>query len=154
MQQKGSFEAFLFYDLSEQRIYAQAIGTGDGTTTEFQLIRNWGTFDEPIYHPAPLPPYYGYGVNGYGEYGYGGSLVYIDGTLPPYLYFDGVQALNYTTSTRGLITFETAPADNVIITADISYYYKVRFKDDMVDFENFQYTLWKSGSIGLILDKE
>jgi uncharacterized protein (TIGR02217 family) len=43
----------------------------------------------------------------------------------------------------GLVTFNTAPASGLIITADFTYYFRCRFIDDKYDFENFMYRLWQ-----------
>lgn len=49
----------------------------------------------------------------------------------------------YTLDTNtGLITYSTAPASGVSITADMTYYYKVRFATDALESENFMYQLW------------
>ena len=43
----------------------------------------------------------------------------------------------------GLVTFNTAPASGLTITADYSYYFRCRFIDDSYAFENFMFQLWQ-----------
>lgn len=47
----GSAGFFAFNDAMDNTVAAQAFGTGDGTTTAFQLIRTLGAFSEPVYLP-------------------------------------------------------------------------------------------------------
>ena len=62
------------------------------------------------------------------------------------IYFNGITQDPTTYSVdpaTGLVTFETAPSSELIITADFSYYFRCRFIDDKYDFENFMYRLWQ-----------
>lgn len=56
----GSYDSFLWTDPDDNSVTAQQIGTGDGTTTAFQLVRSWGGFVEPVYNLAS-PPVITYG---------------------------------------------------------------------------------------------
>jgi hypothetical protein len=51
LQCQGQYAAFLYYDASDYAVSAQPFGTGDGTTTTFQLQRTLGGFSEPITQP-------------------------------------------------------------------------------------------------------
>jgi uncharacterized protein (TIGR02217 family) len=123
LQQQGAFQPFLFDDPSDDTVSAQAIGTGDGGTTVFQLVRSMGVglpgggFAEPITAPNAV------------------SAIYFDGIVQ--------SASGYSVDpTTGLMTFTTPPPAGQIITADFTYYFRVRFGDDTADFENFLYQLW------------
>ncbi len=57
LQCQGQYAAFLYYDPSDYAVSSQPFGTGDGTTTTFQLQRSLGGFSEPITQPfAPAAP--------------------------------------------------------------------------------------------------
>jgi hypothetical protein len=50
---------------------------------------------------------------------------------------------------NGVITFGAAPAAGVAVTADFSYYFRVRFKNDLQEFENFMSNLWSAKIVEL-----
>ena len=57
LQCQGQFGAFLFYDPTDYTESAQQFGTGDGTTTSFQLVRSMGAFLEAVTQPwTPSAP--------------------------------------------------------------------------------------------------
>jgi uncharacterized protein (TIGR02217 family) len=123
LQQQGAFQPFLFDDPTDDTVSAQAIGTGNGSTTVFQLVRSMGValpgggFAEPITAPNVV------------------SAIYFDGIVQ--------SASEYGVDpTTGLITFTAPPPAGQLITADFTYYFRVRFADDTADFENFLYQLW------------
>jgi uncharacterized protein (TIGR02217 family) len=123
LQQQGSFQPFLFDDPTDDTASGQAIATGDGGTTVFQLVRTMGAalpgggFAEPITAPNAVST----------------------------IYFDGVRqsTSGYSVDpTTGLVTFASPPPAGQSITADFTYYFRVRFADDTASFENFLYQLW------------
>ncbi len=123
LQQQGAFAPFLFDDPTDDQAAAQPIGTGDGSATIFQLVRTMGAglpgggFAEPIAAPNTL------------------SAVYFNGVLQS----PSIYGLDPST---GLVTFTTPPPAGQLVTADFTYYFRVRFADDSADFENFLYQLW------------
>ena len=124
LQQQGSFQPFLFDDPTDDSVLAQAIGTGNSSTTVFQLVRNFGGFSEPIAAPNVV------------------SAIYFNGVLQ--------SASGYTVDpTTGLVTFAAPPPSGQAITADFTYYFRVRFADDTAEFENFMYQLWSLKQIKL-----
>jgi uncharacterized protein (TIGR02217 family) len=124
LQQQGSFGGFLFYDPTDNVTTGAFLGTGDATTTVFQLQRNFGGFFEPIIAPNVV------------------SAIYFNGVLQ--------SSSGYTvSSTTGLVTFTSPPPNGVTITVDFSYYFLVRFSDDTADFENFMINLWELKQIKL-----
>ena len=121
---QGAYGTFLFQDPSDDRVSGQQIGTGDAITTVFQLQRAMGRtlpgggFSEPIVAPNVL------------------SRVYLNGIFQdPVTYSVDLMT--------GLVTFNTAPASGLTITADYSYYFRCRFIDDSYAFENFMFQLWQ-----------
>ncbi len=124
LQQQGSFGAFLFDDPSDDGVTGQYFGTGDGTTTAFQLYRSFGGFFEPIVAPASV------------------SAVYFNGVAQS----PAGYSVNPAT---GIVTFGSAPGSGVVITADFTYYFLVRFAEDTAEFENFMYQLWSLKQVKL-----
>ena len=123
LQQQGAFQPFLFDDPTDDTVSGQPIGTGDGSTTVFQLVRFMGVllpgsgFAEPVTAPNTVST----------------------------IYFDGVRqsASGYSVDpTTGLVTFSSPPPAGQLVTADFTYFFRVRFADDTAEFENFLYQLW------------
>jgi hypothetical protein len=119
--QMGNFAFNCPYDNSRTM---QAIGTGDGTTTTFTIVRTWGyggvTFTEPVGLPNVI------------------TAVYLNGselTSP------------FWSTDRNKIIFNTAPAAGVAITMTFSYYYVCRFVEDEQDFEEFSRGRWTLPSL-------
>lgn len=51
----GAVDDFLFDDRDDNTASGQVFGTGDGSTTAFQLTRTWGSYTEPVYDFPNLP---------------------------------------------------------------------------------------------------
>jgi hypothetical protein len=54
---------FQYQDIDDYTVTAQEFGEGDGTTTDFQLVRTLGGFDEEVLAPIGTPSIYLDGVN-------------------------------------------------------------------------------------------
>jgi uncharacterized protein (TIGR02217 family) len=126
-QRYGGFDEFLFDDPDDDSVTAQSLGAGDGVTTQFPLLRALGGFVEPI---GAVNAITAVKVNGVATAAYSQSAV--NGYLG-----------------KNAITFTTAPAAGAAVTADFSYYWRVRFADDSYDFEKFVYQIWSQGGIVL-----
>lgn len=130
-QQQGAFTPFLYDDPTDDSVAGQAIGTGNGSQTAFQLVRTLdaalpgGGYAEPITNPNNVTATYFNGVR----------------NAPGYASFS---------PTTGLLTFPSAPASGVAITADFSYFFQVRFADDSASFENFMVQLWRLKQVKLV----
>ena len=121
---QGAFGTFLFQDPSDDRVTGQQIGTGDASTTIFQLQRTMGAalpgggFPVPIAAPNVV------------------EAVYLNGIVQ--------SPAGYSVDPKtGLVTFSAAPGSGLIMTADYSYYFRCRFIEDSYTFENFMYQLWQ-----------
>ena len=57
------------------------------------------------------------------------------------------QSGGFTLTTPNMLTFATAPASGVTISADFSYAFNCRFLDDQMDFEEFMSSLWRLDSM-------
>jgi len=82
----GRALSFQFTDPDDSVATMQVFGTGDGTTTQFQLARAMGGFVEAVYAPGGVPQ------------------IYVAGTA---LAFNSGYSINMQT---GVVTFATAPA--------------------------------------------
>lgn len=116
----GSFESFLFSDPVDNTVTAQLFGTGNGSTTQFQLVRSFGGFAEPVTD--------------------------IDATVAaPLLYLNGVlktAGTHYSIGAGGSVTWVTAPGAGVLLTWTGGFYRRVRFERDEAAFERFLVELW------------
>lgn len=124
-QRQGMFDSFLYEDADDNAVAGQQLGLGDGATTNFQLIRTFGGFIEPIIAPNVV------------------SAVYLAGVAQT----PGGYSIDAAT---GLLTFTTAPAAGAPVTADFSFYFRCRFSEDSMDFEKFMSQLWQAKKVGFI----
>jgi uncharacterized protein (TIGR02217 family) len=121
---QGAYGTFLFQDPSDHQVTGQYLGTGDSSTSVFQLQRTLGTalpdggFVEPIVAPDTV------------------TAVYFDGIAQNPSGYSADPA-------TGLLTFAISPGTGLVITVDFSYWFRCRFVDDSYDFENFMYRLWQ-----------
>jgi uncharacterized protein (TIGR02217 family) len=125
--QQGGFSSFLFDDPTDDLVQGQLIGTGDGTTTQFQLSRTKGSITIPIQNPFTLPP----------------PVIYLNGVVQS-------TPSQYSIGTTGIVTFVTAPGAGVLVTADFNYYWQVRFEEDKWDFEQFMFQLYRLKSVKFV----
>ena len=118
----GSFDSFLFTDPDDYSVAGQLFGTGDGTTTVFALVRSFGGFAEAT--PDLNGP----------------ASIYVNGTLI---------TTGYTVS-AGVVTFTTAPTAGQVLTWAGSFYRRVRFLKDQLDFSKFMKDLWEAKKVELL----
>jgi uncharacterized protein (TIGR02217 family) len=114
---QGSFDNFLFTDDSDNAVTAQSFGTGNGTTTGFQLVRTLGGNTEPTMNINTI------------------TGIYVAGVLK-------TLTTDYTIDALGYVTFVVAPAAGAALTWTGSYYYRCRFLLDENEFEEFMNQLW------------
>lgn len=124
LDQQGAFSPFLFVDPGDNRVAGQVLGTGDGSTAVFQLVRTMGGFAEPITAPNAVTDV---SVNGVVQ-SPGGYSVDAD---------------------TGVVTFTTPPPAGEAVSADFTYFFRVRFADDSAEFENFMFQLWSLRTVKL-----
>jgi uncharacterized protein (TIGR02217 family) len=120
---KGSFDTFLYTDPDFNSVTTENFGTGDGTTTQFQLTATYKNAAgvgsaERIQNLNGLPSIFKAGV---------------------------LQTLttNYTIGPTGIITFVTAPAAAAALTWTGSFYYRCRFNDDELLTTKFMSKWWE-----------
>ena len=120
----GSWDTFLFNDLTDNATQIENIALADGVTTVYQLTRQilHGGFREPITAPNLGAPF----------------RIYLNSVILP-------GPGNYSVDpATGLVTFTGAPGPpGAPIEADFSYYFRCRFTTDTLDFEQFMDRLWE-----------
>lgn len=134
----GQFDDFLFNEsdltgrLEDSVFSGQPVGTGDGLTKNFQLVRNVGGFIEAVQNPMNQT-----------------ATVYLNGVAK-------VQGTDYTI-TNGLVSFVLAPAAGVSVTADFVMLYRVRFDTgtsrsgkEGIELNNFYFNLYECKEVQLI----
>jgi uncharacterized protein (TIGR02217 family) len=110
---QGSFDSFLYSDPTDNSATAAAIGVGDGVTTTFKLTHYIDGWSEPIgYAPSPV------------------------------VYINGVQSSAFTCADGVNVVFNVAPPAGAILAWTGSYYFRVRFTKDSMEFEQFMKDLW------------
>jgi len=119
LARQGNFDAFFFNDKTDNFAQNQIVGIGDGITNQFQLIRSYGGFIEPVFA--------------------------IKGT--PIITINGIKTTAFTLSPRGMITFTTPPAYGSQIKATFGFYYRVAFVQQENEFDNFMQGIWESKSL-------
>jgi len=90
----------------------QAIGTGDDATTAFQLVKRYASGSQTWLRTIAKP---------------------VGGTVR--VAFDGAEQLSgwSVDTTKGVVTFDSAPAEGVAITAGYAFDVPVRFDTDALD---------------------
>lgn len=104
---RGRSDDFLFQNPKNYLVSNQVFGTGDGTTTSFELNRNLGGFVEPV-----------------------------GGTDAPSLLVkvNGVATAVTLNSTLSSVVFAQAPAAGAVLSWSGRFYHRVRFTKDALKF--------------------
>ncbi|WP_281301834.1 MULTISPECIES: DUF2460 domain-containing protein [unclassified Iodidimonas] len=126
---KGRAYGFRFRDWTDYQAFAQPLGVGNGSNRTFQLIKRYASGGEIETRIIAKP---------------------VSGTVK--IYRDGVQAVTGWTvnSATGLVTFTTAPASGVQVTADFDFDVPVRFDSDQMDITIETYQLGSWGQIQVL----
>lgn len=116
----GSWDSFLYADPDDSVALLEPFGTGNGTTTQFQLKRAMGAFTESVSNIAAAP------------------LIYKAGVLQ-------TVTTDYTVNATGLVTFTAAPANGAALTWSGTYYLRCRFDVENTPFalNQFMRRMWE-----------
>lgn len=134
---KGRGRSFPLRDRSAFRGTAETIGTGDGSTTVFQLTVASGDSGNAYGREIYLPE--------------SGTLSVFDNGTPV---VEGAGAGKFTAvyagggANGGKVTFGTAPVNTHIITATFDYWIPVRY--DLDEFPDARLFVWVTGTQGLV----
>ncbi len=111
----GNYDTFLFDDADDDSVTAQAIGTGNGSTAAYQLVRAYGGYVEPILAPHTMTAVYLAGVSiptaGYSAPTNGALTQTVSGALAGHTYY--VRSTWVTNSGETLAATETSLAVSV-----------------------------------------
>ncbi len=119
----GGFGFFLYSDPNDGVATLQNIGTGDGATSTFQLVRSLpgGTFLEPVFFPNVV------------------AQVTVGGVA--------VSPANYAVNPFGSITFASIPNGGAAIAWTGTFRWGCQIDGDETPFENIMLNLWQLKSI-------
>ena len=121
----GRAKAFQFHDVDTDTATAQAFGTGDGVSTDFQLVYSQTaggfSFAEPVFVPVTVTQ----------------------------ITKAGVATALYSIQPGGIIRFNTPPANGAALAWTGTFNWLCRFDDDALDFQKFANNFWRLGKIGM-----
>jgi uncharacterized protein (TIGR02217 family) len=113
-ERRGRFHSFLWRDgLDHTSDGPQPLGTGDGTTKSFQLVKRYGAAFDPYDRPITKP------VAATVE-------MFVDG---------GASGAFEVDELTGIVTFDDAPGVGEVLTARFDFDVPVRFDIDRLDIE-------------------
>ena len=130
-ERRGRFHAFLWRDALDHAAIDQAIGTGDGETVSFQLVKRYGAAFDPYLRPITKPV---------------AETVVVK--------VDGVVTDHDTNSLTGIVTLVEPPAGGAAVTASFEFDVPVRFDTDRLDIELSSFDAAEAPSIPLIEVRE
>jgi uncharacterized protein (TIGR02217 family) len=121
----GSFDSFLYAPPADSSVVAMGFGTGNASTTAFQLTRSYGGYVEPVNN-----------LNG-------NPSIYVAGVLK-------TLTTDYTINSVGVVTFVVAPANGAALTWTGSFYYRCRFLSDRLDPVQFMQNLYNLNKLDFV----
>lgn len=124
-QRFGGFDSFLWTDPDDNTVNLQTIGVGDGVNKTFQLVRNFGGFVEPVYDTNATP------------------MIYVAGVIKS---FGG----DYSVSSTGVVSLTAAPALGSVVAWTGTFYRRMCFVSDRIEFSQFLPKLWSLKALELI----
>ncbi|MDH3660442.1 MAG: DUF2460 domain-containing protein [Alphaproteobacteria bacterium] len=121
---KGKAYGFRFKDWTDFKATGQLLGTGDNATTTFQLVKHYPSGNSIELRSIVKP---------------------VAGTVA--IYLDSVEQLSgwSVDVTTGIVTFTSAPAQDVEVSADFEFDVPVRFDTDhmAVTIETYKLHRWQ-----------
>lgn len=135
----GGLLSFFYRDQEDNSATGAFIATGDGVTTAFQLQRDWGGYEQPVY-----------GVDTRGAITYGGSYVQ-PAAIARQAYVNGSPVSATFGAETGILTLASASGTSgQPITADFSYLWRVRFMENSLDFKRMWNVVYGLDSLKII----
>lgn len=118
-RRKGQFGEFLYFDRSDHLVTNHRFGTGDGTTTIFQLSRAIGSWVEPVY-----------------------GIVNIDA-----LRVSGIPITAFTVDEIGRVTFDVPPPGGASLVWSGAFFFRCAFDGDSLDSAQPFRMIWEMKNI-------
>jgi uncharacterized protein (TIGR02217 family) len=132
-ERRGRFHSFLWRDaLDHSSNGPDALGTGDGVAVAFQLTKTYGASFDPYRRPITKPVAES-------------VVVWVDGVATTAFALD---------ATTGIVTFDSAPDEGAVLTAEFEFDVPVRFDTDRLDIELTSFDAADAPSIPLIEVRE
>jgi len=125
---RGSWDNFLYRDPEHDTVVDQPFGVGDGLTTQFQLVRAYGGFVEPVS-----------ALNGPAAIKKNGSVL--------------AQPAACSISAEAVVSFAMAPAIGEALTWSGRYYWRCRFLRDELEIDRFLDDLFEARRVEFITCK-
>lgn len=122
---RGNAVDFLYRDPTDHIAERQVFGVGDGKTVAFQLCRAVGDYVEPVYDTA-------------------NEVIYVG----------DVQKESDYTIRGGTVSFTTPPAAGKRLTWSGDFYYRCRFKESSIEFQNFAFKLWSAKTVEFVTSRK
>ncbi|WP_341207023.1 DUF2460 domain-containing protein [uncultured Sphingomonas sp.] len=123
----GAARGFRLRDPFDWRATGETIGTGDGVTRRFVLLRRYGAATRRITRPVA-----------------GSVRVFVD----------GVATAGFTVSAGGVVTLDAAPAQGAVVAASFDFDVPVRFAEDHLSVTRATYLAGAAPSVPLIEVRE
>lgn len=123
----GGFDSFLYQDPNDNSITGQELGTTDGVSTVYPLVRAFGGYAEPILAPNLTATF----------------NLYLNSVLQSASTYTVTPWGTANSNGPGQVIFNSAPSSGETITADFSWYFPVRFDQDNLGFEQFMQSLFQ-----------
>jgi uncharacterized protein (TIGR02217 family) len=114
---QGQFGAFLFLDQTDFLVTGQALGPGDGVTTQWQLMRSIRDWTEPV-----LAPF--------------GVTVLVGGA-----------PVSFSLGAYGVVTLGSPPASGAPVTWSGGFFYPCRFTQDDLTLKRIASQLWSNDGL-------
>ena len=124
-QRAGAFDSFLHTDPDDFSVTDHQFGIRDAVTTQFQLLRTYGGFAEPVQNVNALTSIKSNGV-----------------TL--------ATPADYTINSTGMVTLAAAGTNGHVLTWTGTYYWRVAFEDDKLGFGKMFQSLWELKKLPLV----
>ncbi len=135
LQLGGTVGRFAFKNVDDHKVSKQLVGTGDGATTSFTLVRTFGAQGyfgtEPVGIVDQTQPF----------------RVYVGNSPTPLT--SSQYTLNSTTPCEQTVTLSVAPTAGQPVQVDMSYFYYCKFRDNTYTFEKFMDRLWLLNKIDI-----
>lgn len=116
-QLRGQYETFYFTDLSDTQVVGEALGVGDGVTTDFVMTRTLVTHKEPVGHVLSV------------------TQVQLNTVVQP----DGWQLV-----LPNILRFDYPPAVGQVVMASFNFAYLCRLLEDPLSTSQLQNSLWET----------
>ncbi len=130
---KGRALGFRFKDWSDYQCMNEQLAIGDGSTTQFQMVKHYASGDDIQIRKITRP------------------------TIDNFTIYINQQTLSsgyILDNSTGIITFDTAPATASVITADFEFDVPVRFDSDAMETSLDAYGIHSWANISLIEIRE